>query len=363
MMFKGSPAYGPGVIDRRTQALGGSNNAYTSHDATVYYFKLAARVWREALAIEADRMAALTLDPQHVASERQVILEEVAMYESDPWDALEQAVSEALYGTHPYGRPVLGTREELLATGGDELAAFHRAFYRPDNAALVVAGAVAEGDLAAVEATLGALARGAAPRPPLPPWQAPGDLVRVERRHGEVPRLLLALPAPPADHPDHALLRVLVTTLADGRTSRLRRDLVEEEERCLFVDADVSAAVGPGSLTVEAELHEGVDPREVEVTVMEHLRALAAAPLEEAELARARVALLADWVFGNEQAHQQALSLGYGLTLYDEGHAERSLAAGLAASAEELQAAAGRWLLPERGVVGWALPAKRRRRA
>jgi zinc protease len=362
MMFKGSPAYGPGAIDRRTQALGGSNNAYTSHDATVYFFKLAARVWREALLIEADRMAALTLDPLQVASERQVILEEVAMYESDPWDALEQAVSEALYGAHPYGRSVLGTREELVATGGDELAAFHRAFYRPDNAALVVAGAVGAAELAAVEATLGAVPGGASERAPLPPWQGPDALVRVERRHGEVPRLLLALPAPPADDPDHALLRVLVTALADGRTSRLRHELVEERERCLFVDADVSSGVGPGTLTVEAELHEGVEPAEVEETVMAQLRALAEAPLREEELARARVALLADWVFGNEQAHQQALSLGYGLTLFDEAHAERSLAAGLAASAEELQAAAGRWLPPARGVVGWALPAKRRRR-
>ncbi|HXT21940.1 MAG TPA: pitrilysin family protein [Thermoanaerobaculia bacterium] len=362
MMFKGSPGYGPGQIDRRTQALGGSNNAYTSHDATVYYFKFAARVWREALAIEADRMAALTLDPREVDSERQVILEEVAMYESDPWDALEQAVATALFDEHPYGRAVLGTREELLATGPDELAAFHRAFYRPDNAALVVAGAVSEDDLAAVESTLGALPRGHEARPPMPPWQPPSELRRIERRHGEVPRMLLALPAPPSGHPDHALLRVLVGALADGRTSRLRHELVEERERCLFVDADAAAAVGPGTVTVEAELHEGVDPSEVEERVLAQLRALGEEPLGEAELARARVALLADWVFGNEQAHQQALTLGYGLALYDEAHAERSLAASLAATPEELQEAARRWLVPDRGVIGWALPAKRRRR-
>ena len=363
MMFKGSPGYGPGVIDRRTQALGGSNNAYTSHDATVYYFKFAKRVWREALAIEADRMAALLLDEREVGSERQVILEEVAMYESDPWDALEQAVSTACFGAHPYGRPVLGTREELLATGREELAAFHRGFYRPDNAALVIAGAVGEDDLPAIEATLGALPHGAAPRPPLPSWQPPTDLVRVERKHGEVPRLLLMLPAPPGDTRDHALLRVLVTALADGRTSRLRRDLVEERELCLFADADAEAAVGPGTVTVEAELHEGVEPREVEERVFDHLRALVAAPIGEAELSRARAALLADWVFGNEQAHQQALTLGYGLALYDEGQAERSLAVGLEATAEELQEAAARWLSPTRGVVGWALPAKKRKRA
>ena len=362
MMFKGSPRYGPGQIDRRTQALGGSNNAYTSHDATVYYFKFAARVWREALAIEADRMAALLLDPREVDSERQVILEEVAMYESDPWDALDQAVSTALFGAHPYALPVLGTRDTLVATGAAELAAFHRDFYRPDNAAVVLAGAVGEDDLGAIEAALGAVARGAAPRLPLPPWEPPAELVRVERRHGEVPRLLLALPAPPADHPDHPLLRVLATALADGRTSRLRHDLVEERELCLFIDADAEAARGPGTFSVEAELHEGAEPREVEKRVLAHLRALAETPLGEVELARARTALLADWVFGNEQAHQQALTLGFGLALFDEGYSERNLTAALTASAEDLQQAAKRWLVPERGVVGWALPAKRRRR-
>ena len=284
------------------------------------------------------------------------------MYESDPWDALDQAVSTALFGAHPYARPVLGTREELLATGTAELAAFHRGYYRPDGAALVIAGAVGEDDFAAIEATLGTIAPGAAPRVPLPPWQPPTELLRVERRHGEVPRLLLALPAPSADHPDHPLLRVLVTALADGRTSRLRHDLVEERELCLFIDADAEAAVGPGTVTVEAELHEGVEPCELEERVLAHLRALAEAPLSEAELMRARTALLADWVFGNEQAHQQALTLGFGVALFDEDHAERNLTAALVASAEELQQAATRWLMPERGVVGWALPAKRRRR-
>jgi zinc protease len=63
MMFKGSARYGPGEIDRRTQALGGTNNAFTSHDATGYYFNFASDRWTEALEIEADRMTTLTLDP------------------------------------------------------------------------------------------------------------------------------------------------------------------------------------------------------------------------------------------------------------------------------------------------------------
>ena len=151
MMFKGSARFGPGEIDRLTQALGGVNNAFTSHDATAYYFNFAADRWTEALAIEADRMTALTLDPEQVASERQVILEEIAMYDSEPWDALEMAVHNRLFAGHPYGHPVLGTREELLATGAEDLRAFHRRFYRPDNAVLVVAGDIGDGALDAVE--------------------------------------------------------------------------------------------------------------------------------------------------------------------------------------------------------------------
>jgi zinc protease len=362
MMFKGSAAYGPGQIDRRTQALGGSNNAFTSHDATVYYFKLAPRVWGEALRIEADRMAGLTLDPAEVDSERQVILEEIAMYESDPWDALEQAVAAKLYDGHPYGRPVLGTRQTLLATGRDELARFHADYYRPDNAVLVVAGAVGESDLATVETALGGVERGAAARPPLAAWEPPVRLRRLTRRHGEVPRLLLALPAPPADHPDHPLLRLLADALADGRTSRLRQELVEDRQLCHFVDADVSAASGPGSFSVEAELHAGVEPPVVEESVLAALHRLAAEPLPAVELERARRGLLADWVFGHEQSYQQALSLGFGLALFTVEQSERSLAAAQAATAEELQAAAARWLRPESGgVVGWALPRQSRR--
>ncbi|HEY4563506.1 MAG TPA: pitrilysin family protein, partial [Thermoanaerobaculia bacterium] len=97
MMFKGAARFGPGEIDRLTQALGGVNNAFTSHDSTAYYFNFAADRWTEALAIEADRMSSLALDPEQVASERQVILEEIAMYDSEPWDALEMAVHERLF--------------------------------------------------------------------------------------------------------------------------------------------------------------------------------------------------------------------------------------------------------------------------
>ncbi len=358
MMFKGSPAYGPGEIDRRTQALGGVNNAFTSHDATGYYFNFAADRWTEALAIEADRMAELTLDSEHVASERQVILEEIAMYDSEPWDALEMAVHAALFGTHSYGRPVLGTREELLATGGEALRDFHARFYRPDNAVLAVTGEIDGHALEAVARSLGRLPRGAERRNgPLPPRTLPTSLTRLERRKGEVARMMLALPAPPGDHPDHPPLRLATTLLAGGRVSRLHAALVDEGQLCAWISADLSESLDASQITFAAEVVPGIEPAHVEAEMLRLLDELFRDPPSEEELERAKQIATADWVFGHERVHQQALSLGLAATLFGIDHLDYQLRGMIETGPERLLEVASRYLRPERGaVLGWSLP-------
>ncbi|HKI04087.1 MAG TPA: pitrilysin family protein [Thermoanaerobaculia bacterium] len=358
MMFKGSTRFGPGEIDRLTQALGGVNNAFTSHDSTAYYFNFAADRWTEALTIEADRMANLTLNPDQVASERQVILEEIAMYDSEPWDALEMAVHERLFGPHPYGRPVLGTREELQATGAEDLRDFHRRFYRPDNAVLVVAGDIGEDALAAVERAMGGLPAGAQTRGGFtPPTVLPTSIEPLERRKGEVARMLLALPGPAGSHPDHPPLRLAATVLGGGRTSRLQHALVEDEQLCVWVTADVSEGMDASQITIAAEVVPGIEPARVQARVLELLADLRANPPGEEELARCRRIAAADWVFGHEKVHQQALSVGMALTLFDLEHLDFHMERLLETSPDQLLAAAERYLRPERGsVMGWSLP-------
>ena len=357
MMFKGSEHYGPGEIDRRTQALGGSNNAFTSHDSTGYYFNFAADRWTEALAIEADRMAGLTLDPEQVASERQVILEEIAMYDSEPWDALEMAVQAGLFIPHPYGRPVLGTREELLATGPGELRAFHGRFYRPDNGVLVIAGDLGADALEAVEATFGRLPGGGERRNGSLPVTLPVGLRRIERRKGEVARMLLALPAPSGAHPDHPPLRLVTTLLAGGRTSRLQEALVDVGQICAWVSADLSESLDASQLSIAAEVVPGVEPERVEAEVFRLLDDLLRNPPPEEEVERARQIATADWVFGHEKVYQQAISLGLSATLFDLDYLDRHLQGLLAAGPERVHEVISRYLRPERGaVLGWSLP-------
>lgn len=361
MMFKGAHAYGPGEIDRLTQALGGANNAFTSHDATAYHFDFAADRYQLALLLEADRMAGLRLDPAEVTSERQVIVEEIAMYEDDPWDRLELEVHAAFFADHPYGRPVLGTAATLAAIGPEELAAWHRQFYGPDNATLVVVGAVGREVFAEVDRHFGHLpARGVTPlRPRRELVEAPAGtpLRRLERRHGEVSRCLVNLPAPAAPSAEHAALRFLLSALALGRASRLQRALVDVGELCAWVSADLTESPDRSAVSFAFELLPGVEPKAAEVVLWSELARLATAPLTVEEVDRVRRVLFADWVFGHESIHQQAIVVGSGLCQFARGHAERQLAAALATPTSALPAVAARFLRADSGgLVGWSLP-------
>jgi zinc protease len=363
MMFKGSAGFGPGEIDRQTRALGGNNNAYTSHDLTLYYFTFAADRWQRALDVEVDRMTGLLLDPQEVDSERQVIYEELAMYESEPWDALDDAVHAAFFPSHPYGRPVIGTRDQLASIDAQVLGAFHRRFYRPTGAVISVVGDVdVEAAHAAVAERFGDLGRSdhdgdLEARPPVAVDDGFAGMRRVERRHGELARLLVALPAPAAGHDDHPILRLLLAILGSGRSSRLQRALVDDGQSCVWVSTDVHDSLDPGIATVAAEAVPGADPAAIEAEVCGQLARLVAEPPSADEIARAQRMLFADRLFGHEKVDQQSFLLATSLALFDLDFPARYLKRLFSATAEDLLRVASLYLRPERrSVVGWSLP-------
>ena len=304
-------------------------------------------------------MASLTLDPEQVASERQVILEEIAMYDSEPWDALEMAVHERLFAGHPYGRPVLGTREELLATGAEELRAFHRRFYRPDNAVLVVAGDVGDEALDAIERTLGGTPAGSGAAPRLhaarraasSAWSA-----WSAARGGGAPA---PRPAGAAGaHPDHPALR-LAATLLGGRAHQPPAAHAGGGGAALRLGRRPTSPRGldASMMTIAAEVVPGVEPARVEARVLELLADLLRNPPGEEELERCRQIAAADWVFGHEKVHQQALSAGLAMALFDLEYLDRHLEQILATGPDRLLEVADRYLHPERGgVAGWSLP-------
>lgn len=356
MMFKGSENYAAGEMDRVTQSRGGSNNAFTSHDVTAYYFSFAKEHWTTALEIERDRMRGLRLDRQEVDAERQVILEELAMYENDPWDVLHQESSRRLYPGHPYGAPVLGTRESLMRLGPAELGDFHHRHYVASNAVLVVAGDVRSEEVRA-EASRLPSAEVRPERAGVSDVESPGEPRRYERTFGEIARLLVCFPVRGAtDVEAHTLARLLAVCLAGGRSSRLSQSLVEEEQLALWVSADVAEMVGPASLSIALEVAPGVDAQKAEDRLFEELHRFCSEGVSAEELRRAQKMTLADWTFAHERLQRRAVTVALALALHDERHPEASLQAAMDATPSEATAMARRVFDRRRCVVAWSTP-------
>ena len=143
MMFKGSKKYGPQVFDDNIEKSGGSNNAYTNFDSTVYYENLPKEYLEMAVDMEADRMENLLLIPESVETERNIIFEERKMrYENSPQGKLFLAMGQAVFEGTPYGGSVIGEVKDLKKLTRENLLEFYRLFYRPNNTVIVIAGAV-----------------------------------------------------------------------------------------------------------------------------------------------------------------------------------------------------------------------------
>ncbi len=364
MMFKGSALYPPGAIDRVTQGLGGTNNAFTSHDISAYHFQFERRSWAEALLIEADRMRGLSLLPEEVESEREVILEEIRMVEDDPWDVLEQAVAARVFGGHPYGRPVLGTRQSLRGLDVASLGSFHRRHYRPGRAVLVAAGGLPPDAMERIEAALGngragdaGVSSASEARADLgPPVFDPAPDRRIELHRGEMARLLVAHPAPAADDPLSVHVRLAVTVLASGRSSRIQRELVEQDPLALWAAGGASGHRVGGMSTLAAEAAAGVEPARLEAEMCARVDGLAASPPSAEELERAKRVLFADWVFMHERIAEQAVSAAVEHALFFPGFSRDSFEVLARATAADVSDACAVWLSPVTRIVGWSLP-------
>jgi zinc protease len=143
MMFKGAKKFGKNSIDFIIEGSGGATNAYTTNDQTVYYENLPAKELEMILEIEADRMENLTLDPDEFNRERAVVLEERKLrYENSPRGQLYQLLMRNFFAGTPYGRPVIGEIPDLKSVTREQIHAYFKRFYAPNNVTLVLVGDV-----------------------------------------------------------------------------------------------------------------------------------------------------------------------------------------------------------------------------
>jgi len=361
MMFKGSERFAKGEVDLVTTVLGGSNNAHTGYDHTAYWFELASDRWQKALEIEADRMRGLTLDPREFEAEKAVVLEELSMGKDDPWSALTQEMSHALFPRHPYRRPIIGYADGLTRADPELMRQFHERFYHPGNAMLVVVGDVRPNAVVkAAREHFGDLPAGPVPAE-ADRWRPTPAEPRGERRlsiRWDDPghRLALSWPTAPVGTPEDDALDIACMILASGRLSRLYRRLVIEEGLASYVGASNDTRIEAGVFWLYAELNQGIEPAVLEAAVERELARMRDTRPSAAEMKRARSLLASSEAFEGETATDLAESIGSFAIDKDWRLAVDGVERRKKVSAKQVQEACARFLTPGRRVLGWCLP-------
>lgn len=361
MMFKGSARYEKGEVDLRTAELGGNNNAFTTPDHTAYYFEFTADRWDVSLEIEADRMRGLSLDPLEFEAEKQVVLSELAMGEDDPWRNLSQQVSEILFARHPYRRPVIGYAESLALMTPDDMRSYHRRYYNPANAILVIAGDITPEDaLAKVAEHFGSIDAGTSfddVAPYRPPLAEPrGERSVTTYWDDESRRLVIGWPTVPVGTREDDALDLISVLLTTGRLSRLHRRLVLDEALAVNVSTSNDTRVDSGAFWLYAECAAGVMPAALEAAIDEELKHLGRELVPAAELKRARRVLEAADAYELESALDLAEDLGELAVDADWRLVLNSKERYAAIKPAFLREVAARLLSFDRRVIGWSLP-------
>ncbi|MEB3348720.1 MAG: pitrilysin family protein [Cyanobacteriota bacterium] len=358
MVFKGSRRLAAGEFDRRIEALGGSSNAATGFDDVHFHVLIPPTAAAEALDLLLDLVLQPRLDAEAFAMERQVVLEELAQSEDQPEEVALQELLSLAAPQHPYGLPILGRRQELLAHTPDSMAAFHNRLYGGGGCVLALSGALQDTDLLArvCGGALSALPPQASqPLPPVLTMQAAQKRMALPRL--EAARLLMAWTLAPAADLDGVMGADLATTLlAEGRRSRLVDRLREQLQIVESIDLDLHVLEGGSLVLLEAVCDEHDLPAVRAAIAEEWQRLLDHLPDEE-EWQRAGRLVSNAYRFGLEAAGGVAGLLGSNLLWGRRHPLEQPLRQLQAWSPGRLQAEILPRLDPARACVLEAVPA------
>jgi predicted Zn-dependent peptidase len=287
MLFKGSERYAALEIAEIFDGLGGELNAATSREHTLVY----ARIPDHHLATAVDVMGDMVFAPAfaELDSEREVVLEEIAMYDDAPQELVHDLIAEAVFGDHPLGRPVIGTSEVISSIPREAIARYHDAMYVPGNIVVAAAGNVDHDEV--VELVSRALERrGPASdsvnlRPPL--VQAPPPKLRFQQKDTEQYHVCLAAPGISRSDRRRFAVSLLDAILGGSASSRLFQEIREKRGMAYAVYSFVSQYTDTGQIGVYLGTREDNLAEALAITA-EQIADIAGGNLRARELKRAK---------------------------------------------------------------------------
>ena len=319
LMFKSTDKLPSGEFSKIVARLGGNDNAFTGHDATAYFQRIAKDRLPTVMAMEADRMVNLKLTEKEVSTERDVIMEERrSRTDNNPSALLDEQMSATLYQNHHYGVPVIGWMHEMAKLSRADAMEFYKRYYGPNNAILVVTGDVVPEEVKALaEKTYGRLPPSAEIKPRIRASEPEARAARrVELRDARAGRMSLSryylAPSYQTGRDNEAAaLDLLMKVVGGGSTSRLYQKLVVEQKIASSAGGySAGSGLDSGKIAVSAVAADGVGLDKVEAAIDAVLAEIMANGVNAAELERAKKSYIAEHIY--ESDNQATLARRYG---------------------------------------------------
>ena len=365
MMFKGSKKLAPGEFSRRIAAMGGNDNAFTSHDYTAYFEIVPATKVDEVLGMEAERFSSLRLRAEDFAKEIQVIQEERRMRtDDDPNSRMFEELSSVALRLHPYRQPVIGWMQDLKALNIQDVKSFYKAHYIPGNVTVVVVGDV---DFSSVKKTVAKTFGRLKKRPvsarfnPVEP-EPIGAKRMVARLPAQLPMLAVGIPVP-VWHPGEndrevASLAIATEILAGGRSAILNREIVDKQRKAFAA----AAGYDPFSMGIDLWFAYGMlgpkqTPEAFEKALWATIGDLRDTGPSAVQLAAAKRRMTADEIFSQDSLYIRAKQIGM-LETVGIGADKRGdwLEALQGVTAKDVQQVLRKWIKVERSTTGVLQP-------
>ncbi len=364
MLFKGTDKVAPEEYARIIKKHGGRSNAFTSHDATVYHATMSRETIGIAVELEADRMVNTRFEEKYFTPEKKVVQEERRMRVDRPRAALAEVTAAMTYAVHPYRRPIIGWPEDIQRMTLEDMKAFYRTYYSPNNAFIVAAGNFdGEEMLTKIRDAFGKIPHG--PEPPEvgltePPQR--GERRVLLKKEAQLPSLVMNYHVPNVGHPDSYALDVLEMILSRGRTSRLHRDLVYDRRIARYAWAGYHrVSVDPTTFSIGAQAMPGKDITEVEAAIDHVVAGVRDKGVTKAELDKAKNQVAAAFIFAQESNRGQAMRMGFYEITGGWRRMNEYLGGIQGVTAADVRRVARRYLDSDRRTVGTLVPQARQR--
>ena len=321
--FKGTKRFpSTRAISEAIEGVGGSFNAATDRESTVYWVRVPRREATRAMDVLGELIVRPTLDEAEIDGERAVIVEEIRSYLDDPAEYAQILFQQAMFGDGALGREICGDEDGIRALPAATIRDFWRSTYRPANTVVAVAGDIGHASSVDLAGTAFGTGNGAVPGFAAAPVLPAGERALLRsRRDATQAQLIVGVPALRRDHPDAWTLAVLNAILGDGMSSRLFLSVREAQGLAYDVSSGLVDYADAGSLEISA----GVDPERLPAALSALLAELVRLRDEDVpaeELAKTKAYLsgglelrmdetrhLASWIGGQEALHDKVLTL------------------------------------------------------